>query len=353
MAEIADVRLGKPTDAVASYRKVLELDPASHTALSALDALFTRQKMWNELADNLEAQLALASGDEEQLGLMLRLAQLRETEMSMVDTAIEGYRAVLERDPNNAQAFAALERLGQDARYELTIADLLEPLYRQVGDYQKLIGAHEVQVRRSEETTRKVELLHQIAQLYEDAAGDLDSAFATQARALREEPGNELTQQQIDRVARATNRFADLARVFEELAEKSDADPQLASSLFTSSARVYENDLRDVDTAIKHYRRVLTIDATNLSAAESLERLFHQTGRYAELSQILQVKADILDEPVGQEDGAVLPPRRSKRTCSSSRKRRSRCTKKYSRSTKTICTRSMRSSSATSVCRRG
>ena len=296
MAEIADARLGKPTDAVTYYRKVLELDPASQRALSSLDALFTRQKMWHELADNLEAQLALAQNDEEQLGLMLRLAQLRETEMTMVDTAIEGYRAVLERDPNNPQAFAALERLGQDARYELTIADLLEPLYRQVGDWQKLVAAHEVQVRRSEEPARRVELLHQIAQLYEDAAGDLDSAFATLARALREEPGNELSQQQIDRVARATGHFAELAKVFEELAQKSD-DPTLSSALYTSSARVYENDLQQVDIAIAHYRKVLAIDPLNLPAAESLERLFRMTGAYAELSKILQSKAEIQDEP--------------------------------------------------------
>ncbi len=301
MAEIADARLGKPTDAVAHYRKVLELDPASQRALSSLDALFTRQKMWSELADNLEAQLALATTDEEQLGLMLRLAQLRETEMNMVETAIEGYRSVLERDPNNPQAFAALERLGQDARYELTIADLLEPLYRQVGDWQKLVAAHEVQVRRSEEPARRVELLHQIASLYEDAAGDLDSAFATLARALREEPGNELTQQQIDRVARATGHFAELAQVFEELAQKSD-DPQLSSALYTSSARVYENDLQQVDTAIAHYRKVLAIDPINLPAAESLERLFRMTGAYAELSKILQSKAEILDEPKDKKE---------------------------------------------------
>ena len=56
--------------------------------------------------------------------------------------------------------------------HELTIADILEPLYRQSGDFAKLIGVHEVQVRRSEDATRRVELLHQIAQLYEDAGGD-------------------------------------------------------------------------------------------------------------------------------------------------------------------------------------
>ncbi|MGO9714610.1 MAG: tetratricopeptide repeat protein [Polyangiaceae bacterium] len=301
IARIYDEKLGSLTDAVAAYRKVLELDPASSRALTALDALFTRQKMWNELADNLEAQLSLASEEAAQLGLMLRLAALRESEMGQIDVAIEGYRGVLERDPTNAQALGALERLGKDARYELVIADLLEPLYRHLGDYQKLIGAHEVQVRNADDVGRKVDLLHQIATLYEDAAGDLNATFATYARALKEDPGNETTQHAIDRVARATGRFADLAQTFETLAQSLE-DATLASQLTTMAARVYEGDLGNVDVAVALYRRVLEIDPQNLHAAESLERLFRTHERYAELSGILQRKSEILDEPTSKKD---------------------------------------------------
>ena len=301
VARIYDEKLGSLTDAVAAYRKVLELDPASSRALTSLDALFTRQKMWNELADNLEAQLGFASDDGAQLALMLRLAALRESEMDQVDIAIEGYRAVLERDPSNAQAIAALERLGKDARYELVIADLLEPLYRHLGDHQKLIGAHEVQVRRPEEPGRKVELLHQIAALYEDAAGDLNATFATYARALKEDPSNETTQTALDRVARATGRFADLAQTFEGLA-KTPRGRHSRASLTTMAARVYETDLGNVDVAVSLYGRVLEIDPMNLHAAESLERLFRTNERYAELSGILQRKSEILDDPSAKKD---------------------------------------------------
>jgi len=301
MARIYDEQLGRPDDAVSSYRRVLESDPANTTALSALDALFTRQRMWSDLAENLEAQLSLATEDEAQIALMLRLAALRESEMGQVDQAIEGYRSVLERDVSNAQALSALERLGQERNYELVIADLLEPLYRQVGDYQKLIGVHEVQVRRADDPARRVDLLHQIAQLHEDAAADLGSAFATLARALEEDPSHTETQTQIDRVARATGRFADLATVYRQLGTKQE-DATLASQLIMMSARVYEADIGDVDTAIGLYRRVLEIDPANLAAAESLERLFRQTERYQDLSLILQGKAEILDEPSDKKD---------------------------------------------------
>ena len=73
-----------------AYSEVLALDPTSHVALDALDALFTRQAMWPELAENLETQLDLAETDEAQLALMLRLAALREREMGQVDDGHRG-----------------------------------------------------------------------------------------------------------------------------------------------------------------------------------------------------------------------------------------------------------------------
>lgn len=295
MAEVYENKLGKPEDAIAAYREVLSLDETSNVALTALDGLFTRQGMWQELADNLESQLQLAMVDEEQIQLMLRLAALRESKMTQVEPAIDIYRQVLEREPANAEALGALERLGKTPEHELAIAEILEPLYRASSDFQKLIGVHEVQVRRSDDPTRRVELLHQIATLYEDAGADLNSAFDTYARALAQDPASEATQQGLDRLARATNRFADLARVLETLAAQ-QADAELSSTLFTMSARVYENDLADMESAVKHYRKVLEIDPRNLGAAESLERIFRGAERYNELSQILQQKAEILDD---------------------------------------------------------
>jgi tetratricopeptide (TPR) repeat protein len=63
--------------------------------------------------------------------------------------------------------------------------------------------------------------------------------------------------------------------VYEDLAA-AQQEPALASSLYTMSARVYEGDLGDMDSAVKHYRTVLTIDPNALHAAESLERIFRR-----------------------------------------------------------------------------
>ncbi|HEX4478533.1 MAG TPA: tetratricopeptide repeat protein, partial [Polyangiaceae bacterium] len=293
MASTYEEKLGKPDEAIAAYREVLTLDPTSQVALAALESLFTRQRMWGELAENLETRLGLAESEDQQIGLMLRLASLREKEMGYPESAIEGYRLVLERDGTNAQALAALERLGQNDAHELAISEILEPLYRQQGDYQKLIGVYEVQVRRADDANRRVELLHGVAQLHEDAAGDANAAFDTYSRALAVDPGNESTQEALDRLARVTHRFEDLAKVFEDLAAEQN-DPELGSRLYTFAARTVESDVGDVDRAIELYRKVLAIDPTNLHAAESLQTLFQSTERYADMSLVLQRKAEML-----------------------------------------------------------
>jgi tetratricopeptide (TPR) repeat protein len=299
MAQVYEEKLGQAEEAIAAYREVLALDASSLAALTALDGLLTRQKLWQDLAENLETQLGLAASDEEQLAFMLRLASLRERQMQDPEAAIEGYRQVLDRDATNQVAMSALERLGNEETHALLIAEILEPLYRAQGDYQKLISVHEVQVQRSEDAHRKVELLLRVAELYEDSAGNVNSAFETLARALGFDPANEAVQAGLDRLARATGRYRDLVQVFEDLAARQD-DPELGSELYTSAARVCEA-ISDQERAIDLYRKVLSIDPTNLNAAESLQALFQALERYADMSLVLQRKAEILEDVEAQK----------------------------------------------------
>ena len=219
----------------------------------------------------------------------------------------------------NRDALAALERLGQNAQYELAIAEILEPLYRAQGDYQKLIGVHEVQVARADDAERKVELLHQIAALYEDAAGDLNAAFDTLARALAVDPAHDGHAESIDRLARATGRLLGPRARVRGARGGADRPRARQPALRCRGARLRE---RRAERRPRHRAlpaRCSRIDPTNLAAAESLQALFQGAERYADMSLILQRKAEMLDD-VERAEGRALPGRaRSKRRCSSGR----------------------------------
>lgn len=302
MAEVLEVQLQKPEEAVSAYQEVLGQLPTSQRALVSLEQLFTKLKLWEELASNLEAQLTLAESAEDIVGLTLRLASLREQQMGQVEQAIEGYREVLTSDPSQAGALAALERLSSQTAFELSIAEILEPIYRNSGNYQKLIGVHEVQVRRSTDASRQVELLEAIAELHEDSAGDLASAFQTTSRALACEPGNERILITLMRLASATEKFVQLADILAEQASKLEEEPELASSLLMSAARVYEDNVGDAEKAIELYRKVLVADPLCLEAAQALQGLYQGTERFAEMSAILQRKAEMLEDIDAQKE---------------------------------------------------
>jgi len=302
MAGVLGTQLEKPDDAVAAYQEVLTQLPTSAVALGALEQLFTTLQRWEDLAANLESQLALAESDDDSVQLTLRLASLRELKMEQVEQAIDGYREVLDSDPTQSAALEALERLSQNESYEVAIAEILEPLYRNSGDYQKLIGVHEVQVRRSEDEHRKVELLEAIAELHEDSAGDIDAAFGTTARALACEPGNERTLETLMRLAAATEKFVELAEILAKEASGLEEEPELTSALLISAARVYEDNVGDPEKAIEHYRKVLEVDPLRLEAAESLQGLYQATERFAEMSAVLQRKAEMLEDVDSQKE---------------------------------------------------
>ena len=301
MAAIHDEFLQDPTTAISVHKEILEIDPTSQRALASLDDLFARQEMWTELADNVGRRLELATEDEEQVALMLRLAQLREQRMEATESAIEIYREVLLRDPTNGPALSNLERLLQTEAHQLLIAEILEPIYRDGGQVQKLIGVHEIQAAKASSPERRVELLHRIAELYEVSLDNYPAAFQSYARALAEDPSSFATQEQLERLTPILGDAESLAKTYEEQVETVE-DPILAASLHVKAAQIREYQLDDAPGAIAHYQKVLELDDQHLEAATALERLFQLSERYEDLAKIYLTKSKMLTSPDEQKD---------------------------------------------------
>jgi tetratricopeptide (TPR) repeat protein len=297
LADVAAVQDGKLADseaAIATFREVLAIDPTSARALGALDELFERLSRWNDLADNLQTRLDLASDPSEQSQLMLRIAALRESRMGQTDVAIEAYREILQRDGTHTEALAALERLVQDPAHTATVSEILENVYRDRGAYEQLIGVYEIQVRLATDAGRRVALLHRVAELQETALDDPGAAFKTLARALGEDPSSEETLAGLERLARAHEAFSELAAAYEERAGLVE-DPAVRIALYQRAATVHEDLLQNAEGAIGHYRSILALDPRNLTAVDALERLYQLGEKYDELAKVYLVKASLLE----------------------------------------------------------
>ncbi len=294
LATLWEEMLGNVDEAVATYKEVLAQEPTNIGALKAQDRLLETQKSWTELADNLARQLQLTDDKPETVGLLVRLASLRESKLSEVAAAIDTYRQALELDPENEVALSALERLIKQPEHEQAIANILEPIYRVQDDWKKQVGVYEIMVRHALDPARKIELLHRIAELYEVGGDDGQSAFGTYDRALREDPGSPDTQQKLERLARELERFPDLVKLYDDV-QKPLLDNDLRVALLTKVAQLQELQLQDDEAAVGSYRRVLEVDPRNLPAANAIEQVHSRNADYGRLVEALLLKSEIVE----------------------------------------------------------
>jgi tetratricopeptide (TPR) repeat protein len=297
LAALWEEMLGNVDEAITTYNEVLAQDSANLRALKALDRLYQQQAQWHELADNLTRQLQLTDDKQETIALLVRLAGLRENELGEVAAAVDTYRQVLEFDPSSTEATAALERLVRLPEHELQVALILEPIYKSGDDWAKLVEMYEIQVRHSMDPVKKIELLHQIGELYEVAGEDGDRAFATYDRALREEPALAETQQRLERLARSLGRWKDLVLLYTSAFEqvgKASGEVDLQVHLGTRIAQIEEQQLGDSDAAAAAYHKVLGIAPHNLDAANALEAIYLRTDQYTKLVEVILGKVEMV-----------------------------------------------------------
>ncbi|NJM90742.1 MAG: tetratricopeptide repeat protein [Myxococcales bacterium] len=300
IASIQEEMLHSPEDAIGAYLEVLGQRPDDTVALRALDRLYVSRGQWHDLSDNLSRQLTLIDDERERVSLLLRLARLRETHLEEPGAAVETYRQVLDLEPTNDEAIAALERLIGSSEHELAIAVLLEPIYQARGEWQKQIRIYEIMARHTYDPVRKIELMHQISELYEIGGDDAAAAFVTHARALKEDPRSDTTHAHLERLARLLGKWDELSKLYAQVAEETQEEDLKVSLLFRR-AQIEESELRDDKAAVRTYERVLTISPVTIEAITAIQAIHERTGDRQALVGVLKRKSEVFSDPMDRK----------------------------------------------------
>ncbi len=296
MARIYDEMLDEKEEAASCYREILAFDTNNIEALQSLDRLYFRQEQWSELADNIHQQLSLTENEDERIELQLRLASLREKQMDELETAIEIYRDIITGSPNNEEAKKSLERLIDDKQHRLVVAEILEPIYEDSGEWEKLIEVINILIENSEDMLKKVELKHRIAELYEIQGDDLENALKCYSEALDFDPTDQNTISNLERLADVLDLYPTLARIYEHQAESLRETPDLAADFHAKVAVLCEEKLDDIERSITHWKKVLDLDPINTIATDALIRIYQFVENYKKLAETLIYKSDIVDD---------------------------------------------------------
>jgi tetratricopeptide (TPR) repeat protein len=298
MGRVYETQLDDSTKAIDVYQRVLEIDPDDLPALGHLDGLFEATTQWRDLLQVLERQSELVAEDAPRIELRFRIGELWRRHLEDPMQAIEIYRNILAETPDHQSTLDALTSMTSDAVEPLAAAEALEQVYLASGEYRKLTEVREVQIRFTEDPVERVEMLQQLAEIYEIQLEDPPSAFSAFVRALPLDTRNELTLASLERLAEQTSSWHEAASRYDaEVQRMREESPEEVVHLAKRSAVINEVQLDDVDAAISRYQFVVDVDSADVSAIEALDRLYEQTERWDDLAATLQIEAAVATTP--------------------------------------------------------
>ena len=140
IAQTYERELMDPSGAIETFTAIVELDESDLEALRQLDRLYAAEEQWDEQAQILAQQIALVEGEEAQLNLRFRLAQLHAGELDDIEAALGGYQGILSDAPEHDPTLLALQDLiRQDRETDQTLA-ILEAVLEDNRDWARLIS---------------------------------------------------------------------------------------------------------------------------------------------------------------------------------------------------------------------
>lgn len=200
LSRVYEVELQDLAGAERSYRRQLAIDERDEASLVALEQLYQRSEQWSSLLDIYQRRLEFSEEPSERATVLLKTAKLQEEVLQDNSAAVQSYRSLLDDDPRNAQALAALRRLysGNEAWNEL--AEILD---RQLEDAQS--------------ESEMLDLSLQLAQVRADRLGDKSQAIALYARVLEYDVANNSAIGALERLLDDEDHQLEVARHLESI----------------------------------------------------------------------------------------------------------------------------------------
>ncbi|HWN70372.1 MAG TPA: tetratricopeptide repeat protein, partial [Haliangium sp.] len=278
------------------YQRVLDDQPEDRRAMSALEGIYRQTGQAEALYEILMRKADLAADDlDAQSAALAEAARLCAGELDRPEDAIAAWEQVLELTPESREAVEALDRLYESAERYHDLADLLE---------RRLGFAFTVE--------EAVAVRYRLGELSEHKLYDPDAAVENYSAALGGDPGHGRSIEALERflddpglrnqaavvlepIYVAQQDWVKLVRIYEiKLEGAEDRDERLALTRYI--ARLHEDQLEDLEGAMRWCGRVFRETPGDVDVREQLARLATILDRWEDLSRIFQ---SYLDDETG------------------------------------------------------
>jgi tetratricopeptide (TPR) repeat protein len=295
--------LGDRREAIGLLNDALGVRPGDPEAMRRLDELYSQERLWPELLENLRLQAGAAPDEVARRAMKKRIGDLLAGELDDPRQALEAYREVLDSGVDDG-VIQAIRQIGE-TRDELRAdaADALEPVLRAVGRHGDLADVYEMRLRAQTDPHERARTLRAIAEVVENEMHDAGRAEDALLRALAEEPEEPTLHAEIERIAqqageRGWQKYADA------LGDRAPAifDATVTTDLYVRLGKVAEEKLNDPGRAARAYVKAAEQAGDTPPILEALDRLLSKMGDASALTDVLERRVAVETDPGAQAD---------------------------------------------------
>jgi tetratricopeptide (TPR) repeat protein len=223
---------------------------------------------WEAVARLLATAVDALTDTPAEAELLREQARTLQAELFDDEAATIPYMRLLELDPNDTVASAAVEeiesRRGRAAELAKRYLDEAQSATDDVYKSSMLMHAAEMEVRFGGESP------------------DLEAAVERLEQAVRLDPSNEKAGRLLELVHRRAGKWEEVARVLERLADRAEGTEQRVGAA-VRLARVYAQHLSDQERAARAYEGALRLVPSHAEAMEYLTEFYSGLERWADL----------------------------------------------------------------------
>lgn len=293
VAELERRQLGRPDDAIETYRAALDVDEADGAALDALTELLRERARWTELAELYLRRAETASDGARAVQFRLALARLYRHEIGETDRAIDQLEEIVQGASSHGEAMQELESLLTDARYKERVVEILRPLYESQDNWRHTIRLNEERFALAEAASDRVSVLRETAALWESRGNEPERARRALVAAATLDPEDAETRSELERLSEVTGEWGALAATYDAILAE---HPELASrrELLATLASIADERLDDPRRALAAYQDLHAADVSELEPLEKVERLALLLADWPVVVRALTAKVDLL-----------------------------------------------------------
>jgi hypothetical protein len=274
VAGICESKLKNYDKAIDAWKLIVQLDRGDRQARERLATLLEKQKRFDDLAPMLEQQAMNADDGEEKVALERRLAQMHERDRNDLPAAAETWLRIAALTPDDHDALGTAADLFERAGlFEQAMHAVETALAQSMSD-----GDRGRWVVRSAELTLKLGDAGRAGEKYLQA-GDLLADDALRTKAVE--------------AFRQANRWADVARVLEDLASRLESKAK--SELLVEVSVAYDH-AGDRATGGARFEEAALLDSANETLAATLVERYEADGDVQRAVAFFLARAGKLDD---------------------------------------------------------